>query len=146
MSSFSIIPQELFSEETANLFLPISSSKQKRVHTSYEKFEEIAVVCLFDENLRDSINPLLSLLREDYKESVIIHIEEKKMYIVVKSNNKLLMANMFDISKEEDSIYYTLLAIESTQIKPQEISLKIIKNTSAFPTLEEKLKRYIEGI
>lgn len=149
MSSFAFIPKELFEEETKQDYLPLSHSKRKRIAIFTEQIDCYDVVGVADEQDREEVSRLFALVRSSAKnqgENIFAEVTDQRLYIVVADGGKLRLANIFSISKEEDVIYFTLSAIECTDLEANRAKLRLKLDSSLYPTLLEKLNKYVETI
>lgn len=147
MSSFAFIPKELFGEDTMAEYLPLSHSKRKRTTIFAEPIDCYGVVGVADEQEREEVSRLFALVKgsaQNSGESIFAEVTDQRLYIVVAEGGELRLANIFSIAKEEDVVYFTLSAIECTALDADRAKLRLRLQTSLYPTLSEKLNRYVE--
>jgi hypothetical protein len=66
--------------------------------------------------------------------------------VVVKQEQKLVLANQFSIKTQEDVLYYVLFILEQYQLNPLTATITIVGNLDSNSSLISSLKKYIKNI
>ncbi|MES2763980.1 MAG: DUF3822 family protein [Bacteroidota bacterium] len=99
--------------------------------------------------LRNSLTVLskLMLLSEELiKEHIVLAIHANHMEVVVKQDQKLLLANQYPAKTQEDILYYVLFILEQYQLNPLTANITITGNIDSNSELISSLKKYIKHI
>ncbi len=123
---------------------------------------DIKLIYAIDENLKSLLDQLFPshfikhtltvlsklMLSSDEltKEHVLLSVHSNYIEIIVKQDQKLLLANQFSIKTQEDVLYYILFVLEQYQLNPLTASIKIVGNIDATSGLVISLKKYIKNI
>jgi hypothetical protein len=92
------------------------------------------------------LSRLMLLSEELVKENVILSIHANYIEVIVKQDQKLLLANQYYIKTQEDVLYYTLFILEQYQLNPLTVNITVIGNLDATSILLTSLKKYIKNI
>ena len=99
--------------------------------------------------LKHTLTVLAKLIlqtEELIKETVILQIHSNYIEVVVKQDQKLVLANQFAITTHEDILYYVLFILEQYQLNPLTANITIVGNVDATSGLIISLKKYIKNI
>ena len=80
------------------------------------------------------------------KEHILLSIHSNYIEVVVKQDQKLVLANQFSIKTQEDVLYYVLFILEQYQLNPLTANISIIGNLDTNSELITSLKKYIKNI
>lgn len=92
------------------------------------------------------LSRLMLLSEELVKENIILSIDANYIQVVVKHNQKLLLANQFSIKTEEDILYYVLFILEQYQLNPLIVTITVLGNVDTTSEIITSLKKYIKNI
>ena len=139
---FNIIPESLFNESKIDSYLKLTTEIVAGITPITHKIPQLNSILLWtlDENIKKKLivnspgitfHHLIELflnepLNQTSNPEIKLRLTEDTIYILCYKNGKLLFANRFNISGEEDAIYYTLLCAEHSKIQ-KEITLINIK-------------------
>ena len=146
MTNFAFIPTELFDEQNANFYLPVSGFRRKRANVVIRKFDYFGIVGVFNnsENVDNPTHTLFDLLEKAKSftgEIIIAEIKDNLLYMIAIDGKKLLLANVFEINKNEDIAYWVLSAVEKTNLDIDKVLVKISSgNKSIIPFLNKYIK------
>ncbi len=145
MSDFSFVPNSLFDNNQANSYLPTTKSRQRRAYIVCHNFDYFGVVGIFDHKGKadNYCHPLCSLIRlaDNIKgENILSQVIDNKLHLIAVKDNSLLLANTFNISKDEDIAYFILSAIQNTALNIDEVNVKI--DCTKSPTLMPLIGKY----
>ncbi|PWD98700.1 DUF3822 family protein [Marinilabilia rubra] len=80
------------------------------------------------------------------RNQAIINLQKKYFDLVVLEKNNLKLCNSFEISSEEDLIYYTLFVFEQLQLSPSGIEVQLIGSHPDFNKIKQTLGKYIKHV
>jgi hypothetical protein len=80
------------------------------------------------------------------KEHITLQIHSNYIEVIVKQEQKLVLANQFTITTNEDILYYVLFIIEQYQLNPLTANLTIVGNVDSTSELVTSLKKYIKNV
>lgn len=89
---------------------------------------------------------LMLLSEELVKEHIILSIHPNHIEVIVKQDQKLLLANQFSIKTQEDVLYYVLFILEQYQLNPLTANITVVGNLDTTSSLITSLKKYIKNI
>lgn len=123
---------------------------------------DIKLIYAVDESLKSTLDLLfphhlikhtltvlskLMLQSEDLvKENIILSIHSNYIEVVVKQEQKLILANQFSIKTQEDILYYVLFILEQYQLNPLISTITLVGNLDSNSSLISSLKKYIKNI
>ncbi len=127
---FAFVPKEFFDENNAAQYLPVKKSIQKRANISYQYFDYYGVVGITDTHTEAEYraNRLFTLLKYMVPNSghtVVSYVEGRLMLVVAAKDDKLLLANIWEVDKPEDVAYYILAVIENNGMDIDRTKVKI---------------------
>jgi len=99
--------------------------------------------------LKHTLNVVSKLMlssEELMKEQIILSIHSNYIEVVVKQEQKLVLANQYSIKTQEDVLYYVLFILEQYHLNPLIVNIKIIGNIDSSSPLINSLKKYIKNI
>ena len=92
------------------------------------------------------LSKLMLQTEELIKEAVILQIHSNYIEVIVKQDQKLVLANQFTITTHEDILYFVLFILEQYQLNPLTANITIIGNVDVTSGLIIALKKYIKNI
>jgi hypothetical protein len=123
---------------------------------------DIKLIYAIDESLKSSFDQIfpshhikhtLTLLSklmlqsdELVKENILLSVHSNYIEVIVKQDQRLMLANQFSVKTQEDILYYVLFIIEQYHFNPLTISLTIAGNVDSNSPLITSLKKYIKSI
>jgi hypothetical protein len=123
---------------------------------------DIKLIFSIDESLKSTLDQIypnhqlkhtlttlskLMMVSEDLlKEQVLLSINSNHIEVVVKQEQKLLLANQFSVKTVEDVLYYVLFIFEQYQLNPLTANISVVGNLEANSELITSLKKYIKNI
>lgn len=153
---FNLIPKALFDESSIQEYLGLTSTQLKGTSPVTNDINPIdsKIIWTLDEKIKKPIilqspgvvfkhmielfinEPLIEKNTTELK----LRAVENNLYIVCYVNGTLQLSNRFEITSEDDIIYYTLLCAEYSKIKREEclVNIKGIEKS----TLAEKLSNF----
>lgn len=146
MNRFAFIPISLFDANNATQYLPVKKSLQRRADIVSKTFDYYGVVGIADNRGKaiTTANVLWSLfdcVGKNVGENIFIKITDKQMFVIVVKDKSLLLANVFEVNKNEDIAYFVLSVVESTSIDVDNATVKIVSNDN--DEIVHLLNRYI---
>lgn len=99
--------------------------------------------------LKHTVTVLAKLMlraEELIKENITIQIHSNYIEVIVKKEQKLVLANQFTITTNEDILYYVLFILEQYQLNPLTANLTIVGNIDVTSELMTSLKKYIKNV
>jgi hypothetical protein len=92
------------------------------------------------------LSKLMLVSEELVKEHILLSIHSNYIEVVVKQDQKLVLANQFSIKTQEDVLYYVLFILEQYQLNPLTANISIVGNLDTNSELITSLKKYIKNI
>lgn len=92
------------------------------------------------------LSKLMLLSEELVKEHIILSIQPNHIEVIVKQDQKLLLANQFSVKTQEDVLYYVLFILEQYQLNPLMVNITLVGNLDTTSSLIASLKKYIKNI
>lgn len=92
------------------------------------------------------LSKLMLVSEELIKENILLSIKPNYIEIVVKQDQKLVLANQFSVKTQEDVLYYVLFVLEQYQLNPLTAAITIVGNLETNSELVNSLKKYIKNI
>lgn len=80
------------------------------------------------------------------KENILLSIYSDHIEMVVKQNQKLLLANQYSIKTQEDVLYYILFVLEQYQLNPLFVTITVAGTIDSNSPLITSLKKYVKQI
>lgn len=80
------------------------------------------------------------------KENILLSIYDDHIEIVVKQDQKLMLANQFSIKTQEDVLYYVLFVLEQYQLNPLYVTITVAGNVDSNTSLISSLKKYVKQV
>ena len=153
---FNLIPKALFDESSIQEYLGLTSTQLKGTSPVTNDINPIdsKIIWTLDEKIKKPIilqspgvvfKHMIELfinepLTEKNTTELKLRAVENNLYIVCYVNGTLQLSNRFEITSEDDIIYYTLLCAEYSKINREEclVNIKGIEKS----TLAEKLSNF----
>lgn len=123
---------------------------------------DIKLIYAIDESLKSTLDVLfphhlikhtLTILsklmlqsEELVKENIILSVHSNYIEVIVKQEQKLVLANQYSIKTQEDVLYYMLFILEQYQLNPLTATITIVGNIDSNSNLISSLKKYIKNI
>ncbi len=83
---------------------------------------------------------------EQLKENILLSVHSTHIEVVVKQDQKLLLANQYSIKTQEDILYYVLFILEQYHLNPLTATITIVGNIDTNSNLIISLKKYVKHI
>ncbi len=146
MNRFAFVPTSLFDAKNASRYLPVRKSLQRRADIISRTFDYYGVVGVADNRgtAMTTTNVLWSLFDcagKNVGENIFVKIADKQLFMIVLKDKSLLLANVFEVNKNEDVAYFVLSAVENTALDVSNTTVKIVSNDS--DEIVRLLNRYI---
>lgn len=123
---------------------------------------DIKLIYSMDENLKSIFNQLypnhqinhiitvlskLSITADEHQiENVTIGLFDKTLFVILKNNQKIIFANQFSTTSQEDILYYILFLFEQYQLNPLITPITIVGNYSVNSSICTSLKKYFKNV
>ncbi len=160
---FTLCPTNYYKYEDARSMLEFNVGKVNDQLISIDEVNfDIKLIYAIDEQLKSTLDRLfpqhqlkhsltvlskLMLSAEEFtKENILLSIHASYIEIVVKQDNKLVLANQFAVKTQEDILYYLLFVMEQYQYNPLIVTVAILGNVNAESSLISTFKKYIKNI
>ena len=92
------------------------------------------------------LSRLMMLSEELMRENIILSVHTNYIEVIVKQDQKLLLANQFSIKTQEDVLYYVLFILEQYLLNPLTVNITLVGNLDSTSELIKSLKKYIKNI
>ena len=92
------------------------------------------------------LGKLMLTAEELIKEDILLSIHSNYIELVVKQNQKIVLANQYSVKTTEDVLYYVLFALEQYQLNPLTTNIMVIGNIETTDELLVSIKKYIKNI
>lgn len=162
-SQFTLCPSVFYNLENNRAFLEFNSGAVGNALVLTDEINaDIKLIYAIDEQIKSTLDQLfpnhllkhtltvlskLMLSSEELvKENVIVSIHANYIEVVVKQEQKLLLANQYSIKTQEDVLYYVLFILEQYHLNPLKVNIKIIGDIDSSSSLINSLKKYIKNI
>jgi hypothetical protein len=162
-SQFTLCPSVFYNLENNRAFLEFNSGTVGNALVLTDEINaDIKLIYAIDELIKSTLDQLfpnhllkhtltvlskLMLSSEELvKENVIVSIHANYIEVVVKQEQKLLLANQYSIKTQEDVLYYVLFILEQYHLNPLKVNIKIIGDIDSSSSLINSLKKYIKNI
>ena len=160
---FTLCPTTFYNSDTNRSMLEfnIGSIADKLVLTD-DVNTDIKLIYAMDESLKSTLDlifpnhqlkhtlsvlsKLMLVSEELVKEQILLSIHTNYIEVVVKQEQKLVLANQFSIKTQEDVLYYVLFILEQYQLNPLTTNISIVGNLDSNSELITSLKKYIKNI
>ena len=160
---FTLCPNAFYNSENNRSLLEFNSgSISNKLIITDDISTDIKLIYAIDESLKSTLDLIfphhqlkhtitvlsrLMLLSEELvKENIILSIHTNYIEVIVKQDQKLLLANQFSIKTQEDVLYYVLFILEQYQLNPLTVNITVIGNIDSTSALITSLKKYIKNI
>ena len=162
-SQFTLCPTTFYNSDTNRSMLEFNtgSTSDKLVLTD-DINTDIKLIYAIDESLKSTLDlifpnhqlkhtlsvlsKLMLVSEELVKEQILLSVHLNYIEVIVKQEQKLLLANQFSIKTQEDVLYYVLFILEQYQLNPLTTNISIVGNLDANSELITSLKKYIKNI
>jgi len=162
-SQFTLCPSTFYNPENNRALLEFNAgSIGNTLILTDDVNADIKLIYAIDEQIKSTLDQLfpnhfikhtltvlskLMLSSEELvKEHIILEINDNYIEVVVKQDQKLLLANQYTIKTQEDVLYYVLFILEQYHLNPLTTNIKIIGNIDTSSPLINSLKKYIKNI
>ncbi|MDF2448599.1 MAG: uncharacterized protein K0R26_1103 [Bacteroidota bacterium] len=160
---FTLCPATFYNEESSRTLLEFNTGTtgDKLIITD-DLNSDIKLMYSIDEHLKSTLDRLFPqhLLKhtltiqsrillhseELAKEDILLSIHASFIEVVVKQDQKFLLANQFSVSTEEDILYYVLFILEQYQLNPLTVKITLTGNLPSESGIVSVLKKYIKNI
>lgn len=125
------------------------STDIKLIYASDESLKSTLDLIFPNHQLRHTLTILSKVMlvsEELIKEHILLSIHSNYIEVVVKQEQKLVLANQFAIKTQEDVLYYILFILEQYQLNPLTVNVSIVGNFDSNSELITSLKKYIKNI
>lgn len=162
-SQFTLCPSAFYNTESNRTLLEFNTgTSENKIIITDDVNADIKLIYSIDENIKSTLDQLfpnhfikhtltvLSKLmfssEELIKENIILSIHSNYIEVIVKQDQKLVLANQYSIKTHEDILYYALFILEQYHLNPLTVSIKIVGNIDANSPLIISLRKYIKTI
>lgn len=160
---FTLCPVNFFQQENLRSILEFNVGPiNDQLIISDDISHDIKLIYAIDEQTKSTLNNLfpqhhinhsLSVLaklmlnnEELTKESILLSIHATYIEVIVKQENKLVLANQYATKTEEDILYFILFILEQYQLNPLFVNLTVCGNIKSDAGLMTSLKKYIKNV
>lgn len=160
---FTLCPSAFYNIENNRALLEFNSGEiGSNIILTDDINTDIKLIYAIDELLKSTLDQLfpnhllkhtltvlskLMLSSEEFaKDHIILSIHSNYIEVIVKQDQKLLLANQYSIKTQEDVLYYMLFILEQYHLNPLTTHIKIIGNIDVSSPLINSLKKYIKNI
>jgi hypothetical protein len=160
---FTMCPTVFYDLESSRSMLEFNVGRiENKVILTDDINAEIKLVYSVDEHLKSTLDQLfpnhqlkhsltvlskLMLSTEEFvRENILLSIHSNYIEVVLKQDQKLILANQFAIKTQEDVLYYVLFILEQYQLNPSSVALSIAGNIDSNSALLTSIKKYIKNI
>ena len=160
---FTLCPSNFYSLGNARAILEFNvGSVNGQLILTDEINSDIKLIYAMDEQLKSMLDRLypqhqlkhsltvlskLMISAEEFtKENIILSVHSDHIELVVKQDNKVVLANQFSVKTPEDILYYLLFVMEQYQFNPLFVTVSVLGNVNADSSLISSLKKYIKNI
>ncbi|MEE2772803.1 MAG: DUF3822 family protein [Bacteroidota bacterium] len=159
---FTLVPEELFSEEQASSFLKFNAKILKTDFVAFDKLSEGIVNVyipyanitnyFFDKYGEFEYQHSMSVLIETFLQQeqgtakAFLHCQPNHFELVIIEKGKLLFANSFEYETSEDFLYYLLFTAEQLGLDPEDFELVLCGNISKDAEAYKLAWNYIKNI
>lgn len=160
---FTLCPTAFYNSENNRSLLEFNSgSTNDKLVLTDDINADIKLIYAIDESLKSTLDlifphhqlkhtlTVLSRLmlqsEELVKEHIILSIHTNYIDVIVKHDQKLLLANQFSIKTQEDVLYYLLFILEQYQLNPLTVNITVVGNLDTTSEIITSLKKYIKNI
>jgi len=162
-SQFTLCPAQFYNTDTNRSMLEFNTgSVADKLILTDDVNADIKLIFAIDDALKstfDQIFPnhqlkhtlttlskLMMVSEELIKEHILLSVHSSYIEVIVKQEQKLLLANQFSVKTHEDILYYILFILEQYQLNPIMVNISIVGNIDANSELILSLKKYIKNI
>jgi len=162
-AQFTLCPTAFYNSENNRSLLEFNTGgTHNKVILTDDINADIKLIYAIDEDLKSFLDQLfpshfikhtltvlakLMLLSDELtKDHILLSVHANYIEIIVKQDQKLLLANQYSIKTQEDILYYILFILEQYQLNPLTASIKIVGNINATSALISSLKKYIKNV
>lgn len=121
----------------------------KLIYAMDEQLKSLLDTVFPGHQLRHSLSVASKLMLnsdELLKENMLLSIYSDHIELVVKQNQKLMLANQYPIKTQEDVLYYVLFVLEQYQLNPLLVTITVDGNIDSNAPLITSLKKYVKQI
>lgn len=161
--NFTLCPDSMYDANDARTILEFNCGDSKKQPLLIDDLTStIKLIYTIEEDLKSTCDKLfpqhqikhhitvlgkLFLNAEEFlKEDVFLHISQGTITIIVKQQQRILLANHYQAQTNEDVLYYILFIIEQFQLNPFSTQLSIAANFPANDELLSLIKKYIKNV
>lgn len=152
---FALIPQNLVINNNYTIFLPIEKNLQLRTKTIINPINpDTVITCYSNQWITPQFKcskhheiELLAFIAQQQAETNLVSAEINNTHIniVIIKNNKIHLANSYNISCENDAAYYILACYQQLNLSQEDTKLNILGNITSLNPIPI-LKDYIRQI
>ncbi len=160
---FTLCPTDLYSDESKKKLLEFNVGDiDNQLVGVNDITPDIKLIFAINEILKSTIDQVfpqhhlkhslcslaqLALHADEFtKEQIVIEVHQHTMEVVVKNNNKLLLANTYEVKSTEDVLYYVLFIIEQFEFNPLTVGVAVAGNFESTSPIIVTLKKYIKSV
>lgn len=156
--SYSIIPNEIYSLETAKKILGFDSQwNEEKDSMSVQEHSQFHIVSGYSKetnnffkqlypNRKVNINPVLkNLITQTYETKMTVFLDEKLLTIVAYKNG-FSFCNTYDYKNMDDAIYYSMLVYKEMNMNPETVRTYVYGNSENASILQTRLFKYIRYV
>lgn len=160
---FTLCPTAFYKSENNRTLLEFNNgSVNDKIVLEDDINPEIKLIYAIDEALKSTLDLLfpnhqlkhtltvlskLMLQSEELvKENILLSVHANHIEIIVKQDQKFVLANQYAIKTQEDILYYILFILEQYQLNPLTARITLIGNIDSQSPLISSLKKYIKNV
>ncbi|PWL37590.1 DUF3822 domain-containing protein [Flagellimonas aquimarina] len=138
MANDHIVFDEILNQDMVNVYVPFTNVNNY-IFDLFGEFE-------FKHSGTILIGTLLSQSSASREPICYVQVSEKEMEVVVISEKKLLLYNLFEYKTKEDFLYYLLFSLEQLQLNLEHLQLKLFGLIEEGDAIYELCYRYIKHV
>lgn len=162
--SYSFIPKELYTEESAKQIIEFDFNwnKEKDTFISNEMDDffivsgySVEINKFFEQlyptrevNFKSSLISLITATKssDNNASEVLVFQDEKLITIIVHKSGKFVFCNTYDFRNMDDAIYYTMLIYKELNLNPKTFPTRVFGNSENASILQSRLYKYIHDV
>lgn len=162
-AQFTLCPIHFYNQENLRSILEfnVGSVNNQLVQTD-DISHDIKLIYAVEEQLKSTLNNIfpnhhlnhsisisakLMLNSEELtKESILLAVHANYIEVIVKQEQKLLLANQYATKTDEDILYFVLFILEQYQLNPLLVNVTVTGNIKSDTDLITSLKKYIKNV
>ena len=123
--------------------------EMKLIYSIDESIKSTIDLLFPNHQIKHSLSVLGKLMltsEELVKENILLSIQSNYIEIIVKQNQKIVLANQYSVKTAEDVLYFLLFILEQYQLNPLTAQIMVVGNLDTQDELIVSIKKYIKNI